>query len=674
MSATTQEPSVDRSEQYKAALNKFLDERGEIRTILERVGEQPTHRDVLLGFARDTLSHTMFKDSAALIVKKLEERGWIIFSDRPMGFFLTDAGRAEISATLRRLVTDGWNFFRDPEDGKWYGEIDDGNGYTRTEAQSSKADAVQAALRLLEVPLDDDERDPNWFRAVEVPGDGRRVEQLLDHELRKGIGIFRDSNPTLAEAMHLMLAANEADWQAAQTVEQPAAPAQAPPQELVQIERAAPVAAQGALFDYSALDEADRQFVRASAGRIASLVKQTAENVWHIGQELIGIRARLKGRYIDFLNSSEFPFGERFARQCVSVAQILQLEDLSNLAPSVAYQLASESTPEAARLEVLERARSGEVFTKTSVKTVITEHRQVIEERTPRQSEMFDERPASGAGDTADITHLPEVEQVAAGRTEDDLVSMLKATPGGMSAKDLVGMGFSDKVIDAAHVARRIELYTETYKYGYPWKPEDVVAAIREHGAQTLVQLEALGFSHSVVNDAESRRLIVRNGKLYALAAAMAESAKPAEAAAKLAPPTIEEMLGERPLVVTYTYLPILKGKVTVGVRVGDDPTTVAIESLDSSAVRHTNPRVLEMIAERIEKAKQEKPATKAAAKKPAAKSPTKPAAKKLSATKAGAGAKKQPASATKAGTGAKKQPVSAKSKTAPPPKKKSKK
>lgn len=144
------------------------------------------------------------------------------------------------------------------------------------------------------------------------------------------------------------------------------------------------------------------------------------------------------------------------------------------------------------------------------------------------------------------------------------------------------------------------------------------------------------------VND--RRRLRPEPGD--AAAVARAEAAAPAQKAER---PPVESLLKGRALVVTYTYLPAMPGRVNVSVRVSGDLTgppasgEIAFESLASSQVRHTCERVQELIAERVKAAGEkkartpqaEKIAAAAAANKAAEKTAAKPATRKAAAKKA---------------------------------------
>ncbi len=102
----------------------------------------------------------------------------------------------------------------------------------------------------------------------------------------------------------------------------------------------------------------------------------------------------------------------------------------------------------------------------------------------------------------------------------------------------------------------------------------------------------------------------------------------------------IEAMLNGRVLSVTYTYIPALKGKVSVGVRVGDDLSKTRVDMVDSSKVRHTSNRVIEMIAEQFDasdkRGAEKRPKKNSTSAKPVAKKPAvKSAAKKSSSPQA---------------------------------------
>ena len=131
------------------------------------------------------------------------------------------------------------------------------------------------------------------------------------------------------------------------------------------------------LFDYAALDSETRIVVQQRTDEIKTLVRRSAQDIVDIGQKLIDVKKRLKhGEFGGWL-AKEFDWSYPLAAKFMAVG--LQFKSINFIdlavAPSALYLLASPTTPEAARIEALERAEQGERITYTAAREIVQEHR-----------------------------------------------------------------------------------------------------------------------------------------------------------------------------------------------------------------------------------------------------------------------------------------------------------
>lgn len=130
------------------------------------------------------------------------------------------------------------------------------------------------------------------------------------------------------------------------------------------------------LFDYRQLDPTTDQIVREHTAQIRLLVKRTAEDIITIGQRLIEVKFLLgHGRFLAWL-ATEFHWSERTARNFMNVARSFKSESVADLfTPKTLYLLASPSTPDTARAEVIARAHNGETVTYHDAQAIVNHHR-----------------------------------------------------------------------------------------------------------------------------------------------------------------------------------------------------------------------------------------------------------------------------------------------------------
>jgi phage N-6-adenine-methyltransferase len=129
-------------------------------------------------------------------------------------------------------------------------------------------------------------------------------------------------------------------------------------------------------FDYAALDTETRMLVQQRTSEIKALMKRAAQDIIDIGQKLIEVKARLGHGNFGAWLSAEFDWHYTTAVNFMRVAETFKNRNFLDLhvAPSALYLLAAPSTPESARVEVLERAQDGERITYTDTREVVKRH------------------------------------------------------------------------------------------------------------------------------------------------------------------------------------------------------------------------------------------------------------------------------------------------------------
>ncbi|MBR8836078.1 MAG: DUF3102 domain-containing protein [Stigonema ocellatum SAG 48.90 = DSM 106950] len=131
----------------------------------------------------------------------------------------------------------------------------------------------------------------------------------------------------------------------------------------------------GMKFDYSQMDTESRAIIERHTNEIKGLMRRTTQAIIEIGEKLIDVKAQLgHGNFIIWLKA-EFDWSIPTANRFMRVAENFKSVNLMhlNIATSALYVLASPSTPEGAREEVLERAHSGQNITYTKAKAIVSE-------------------------------------------------------------------------------------------------------------------------------------------------------------------------------------------------------------------------------------------------------------------------------------------------------------
>jgi hypothetical protein len=144
----------------------------------------------------------------------------------------------------------------------------------------------------------------------------------------------------------------------------------------------------------------DAAFLADSAERIRALGKRVISNVIEIGRLLIECKERCgHGNWLPWLEA-EFGWTERTAQRYISAAHELagKYDKLSDLDVPISslYLLAAPSTPEAARDEIIERAKSGERLKHEEVRAIIAAHSPAAVQEAAALLRADDEKPRGG--------------------------------------------------------------------------------------------------------------------------------------------------------------------------------------------------------------------------------------------------------------------------------------
>ena len=125
-------------------------------------------------------------------------------------------------------------------------------------------------------------------------------------------------------------------------------------------------------FDYAALDTETRIVVQQRTSEIKTLMRRSAQDIVDIGQKLIEVKEQLEHGHFRKWLKAEFKWSVSAATRFMQVAEQFRCTNLMHLpiAASALYELAAPSTPEAARLEALNRASFGETINHSKAKVI----------------------------------------------------------------------------------------------------------------------------------------------------------------------------------------------------------------------------------------------------------------------------------------------------------------
>jgi hypothetical protein len=129
-------------------------------------------------------------------------------------------------------------------------------------------------------------------------------------------------------------------------------------------------------FNYAALDAETRIVVQQRTSEIKTLMRRTAQDIIEIGLKLAEVKARLgHGHFLGWLKA-EFEWSERTAQNYMRVGETFKSATVADFIPARAlYQLASPSTPEAAREEVLKTAAADGRMSTSHALEIIEKHK-----------------------------------------------------------------------------------------------------------------------------------------------------------------------------------------------------------------------------------------------------------------------------------------------------------
>jgi hypothetical protein len=414
-------------------------------------------------------------------------------------------------------------------------------------------------------------------------------------------------------------------------------------------------------FDFSGLDSDDIAAIKQRTVQIYQRAQRIQVYTVEIGDALRDVRRRIEpGRWQEYL-AAETPFSQDTAKRLMDVSELAETNpqfagSIGRFDKSAQYLLVRASTPEAAREELLERAEAGQPITHATAEEVVERHKAaqpgepgvcricgctaltpcVIDEDagiTCSWADDFEdvctkcvaEIEAKAATETADANESAgdeakavEAELVSSGFAMKDLLSLLKATPAGMQIDDLIKQGFSPGDIDQAVKLLLIDR-TTAGKCTYSWKAADVEAAINETGPMSRLELEGLGCKSYAIADAKSQGIIEERGSKWHVIPEEKRKRKtikvPPKATADRRPVTaaasapvrthtpskkVSDLLNGRNLAVTLSWLSALKGKVTVGVVVGNDRSKFKSQTFDEGLVDSLPDPVRVMVVEAL--------------------------------------------------------------------------
>jgi hypothetical protein len=132
---------------------------------------------------------------------------------------------------------------------------------------------------------------------------------------------------------------------------------------------------QPAPFDYEQLHVSHRTAIQDETKVIRNLVVATARNVVQIGLHLKFVRKYLGRDYFQAWLRAEFRWSQSVASNYMRTADVFcDIDSLDFLQPSALYVLARRKVTDAARAEALERARHGEMITKTIAVEIVNKY------------------------------------------------------------------------------------------------------------------------------------------------------------------------------------------------------------------------------------------------------------------------------------------------------------
>lgn len=135
-------------------------------------------------------------------------------------------------------------------------------------------------------------------------------------------------------------------------------------------------------FEYDVLEAGKRRIVQQHTNEIKSLMRRSSQDIIDIGQKLIEVKKQLgHGNFRKWLKL-EFNWSISTATKFMQVWEQFKCVNFTylNITASTLYLIAAPSTPRKARVEVLERASSGENISYTEAKKIVSQYRKIKKE------------------------------------------------------------------------------------------------------------------------------------------------------------------------------------------------------------------------------------------------------------------------------------------------------
>jgi len=138
------------------------------------------------------------------------------------------------------------------------------------------------------------------------------------------------------------------------------------------------------LFDYSTLSSESRIVVMQKTSEIKTLMRRAAQDIIDIGTKLIEVKDQLgHGNFGNWLNA-EFGWSHDTAGRYMNVSRaFIQIPHGAEFQAKALYLLSAPSTPDEAREEALEIAKSGEPITYATAKAIVAQHKPTEPPRQP---------------------------------------------------------------------------------------------------------------------------------------------------------------------------------------------------------------------------------------------------------------------------------------------------
>lgn len=186
-------------------------------------------------------------------------------------------------------------------------------------------------------------------------------------------------------------------------------------------------------FDYSALDADTANLARAMADTIRSRHRNTIKLLLDTGRDLLEIKERLGHGHFGKWLKAEFDWTERTAERYMQAAERFadKSDTVSDLPPTIVYQLSSPSTPATVRDEIVSQLDQGEAVSVPTIRDMIREakeaQRKAEEEarKTPAQRKRDRQRRERERREREEWRARFEAEQVARKSAIDQAASLI---------------------------------------------------------------------------------------------------------------------------------------------------------------------------------------------------------------------------------------------------------